>query len=62
MASTKKLIAGALIGALAAAVGSRDVVDGHIAVMALEREALVLTSDVQDISRWGVPTDRIIRC
>jgi predicted nucleic acid-binding protein len=54
--------AGRRIGALAAAVGSRDVVDGHIAIMALERDALVLTSDPDDIARWGLPPERIIRC
>jgi predicted nucleic acid-binding protein len=54
--------AGRRIGALAAAVGSRDVVDGHIAIMALERDALVLTSDPEDIARWGLPAERIIRC
>jgi predicted nucleic acid-binding protein len=50
------------IGVLAAAVGSRDVVDGHVAMIALERDALVLTSDPEDIARWGLPSDRIVRC
>lgn len=54
--------AGRRIGSLAATVGATDVVDGHVSLMALEREALVLTSDPGDIARWGVPQERIIRC
>jgi predicted nucleic acid-binding protein len=50
------------IGVLAAAVGSRDVVDGHVAIIALDRDAVVLTSDPRDIARWGVPDKRIVRC
>lgn len=50
------------IGALAATIGSRDVIDGHIAMIALERQAAVLTSDPDDIFRWGVPPDKIVRC
>lgn len=50
------------IGVLAAAVGSKDVVDGHVALIALDRDAVVLTSDPGDIARWGVPDDRIVRC
>ncbi|HEY4184589.1 MAG TPA: PIN domain-containing protein [Polyangia bacterium] len=50
------------IGALAAAVGSRDVVDAHVALIALDRDAVVLTSDPDDIARWGIPDDRIVRC
>lgn len=53
---------GRRIGVLAAAVGSRDVVDGHIALIALERDAVVLTSDPEDIARWGVPIARIVPC
>ena len=54
--------AGRRIGALAAAVGSTDVVDGHVALMAIEHDAVVLTSDPADIARWGVPDARIVRC
>lgn len=54
--------AGRRIGVLAAAVGSRDVVDGHVALIALDRDAVVLTSDPKDIARWGVPAARIVRC
>jgi predicted nucleic acid-binding protein len=54
--------AGRRIGALAAAVTAADVVDGHVAIMALERDAVVLTSDPGDIARWGVPAERIVRC
>jgi predicted nucleic acid-binding protein len=50
------------IGAVAAAVGCSDAIDGHVALMTLERDALVLTSDPKDIARWGVPPARIIRC
>lgn len=50
------------IGVLAAAAGSRDVVDGHVAVLALERSAIVVTSDPADIVRWGVPSSQIVRC
>lgn len=50
------------IGVLAGTMGSRDVVDGHVATLALENDAVVLTSDPDDIARWGVPTDKIVRC
>jgi predicted nucleic acid-binding protein len=50
------------IGVLAGAVGSRDVVDGHVAIIAMDRDALVLTSDPDDIARWGVPAQKIVRC
>jgi predicted nucleic acid-binding protein len=53
---------GRKIGVIAATVGSRDVVDGHVALIALERDAVVLTSDPDDIARWGVPSERIVRC
>jgi predicted nucleic acid-binding protein len=54
--------AGRKIGVLAATIGSRDVVDGHVAMIALERDAIVLTSDPDDIARWGIPIERIVRC
>ncbi len=50
------------IGAIAAAIGAHDVVDGHIAVIALERDAIVITSDPDDIARWGVDERRIVTC
>lgn len=50
------------IGVLAAAVGARDVVDGHIAVLALERRAHVITSDPSDIVRWGVEQRHVVAC
>jgi predicted nucleic acid-binding protein len=51
------------IGVLAsAAPGARDVVDGHVAVIALDRDAVVLTSDPDDITRWGVPVANIVTC
>jgi predicted nucleic acid-binding protein len=51
------------IGVLAAAAPSaRDVVDGHVAIIALDRDAVVLTSDPEDIARWGVPSANIVPC
>jgi predicted nucleic acid-binding protein len=50
------------IGALAATVRASDVVDGHVAVIALERDAIVATSDPADIRRWGIAADRIAAC
>jgi hypothetical protein len=51
------------IGVLAAAApGARDVVDGHVAVIALDRDAVVLTSDPANIVRWGVPPANIFSC
>jgi predicted nucleic acid-binding protein len=50
------------LGSLAATAASRDVVDGHVALIALDRDALVLTSDPADIARWGVPPHKIFRC
>ena len=51
------------IGVLAAAApGARDVVDGHVAIIALDRDAVVLTSDPDDIVRWGVPAANIVSC
>ena len=56
------LDAGRRIGVLGAAVGSSDVGDGHVALIGLDRGAVVLTSDPDDIARWGVPEQRIVRC
>jgi len=50
------------VGNLAATVGASDVVDGHVAVIALERDAVVITSDPRDIALWGVDGRRIIAC
>lgn len=50
------------IGLLAAATGATDVVDGHVALIALERDAVVLTSDPEDLARWGVAGDRLVVC
>jgi len=47
---------------MATGPASRDVVDGHVAMLALELNAIVLTSDPADIARWGVSLDRIVRC
>lgn len=51
------------IGLLAAAApGARDIVDGHVATIALDQDAIVLTSDPADIARWGVPMANIVPC
>jgi len=55
-------IASRKVGALAAVVGSSDVVDGHVATIALERDAVVVTSDPDDIARWGVSGEKLVRC
>jgi predicted nucleic acid-binding protein len=55
-------VASRRIGALATVVGTKDVVDGHVALLALDRDAIVVTSDTQDIARWGVDEKRIVRC
>ena len=56
-------MAGRRIGVLAvAALGARDVVDGHVAVIALDRDAMVLTSDPENIARWDVPATNIVSC
>jgi hypothetical protein len=36
--------------------------DRHVATIALERAAVVLTSDPEDIARWDVLTANIVRC
>lgn len=53
--------AGRRIGLLAGAMASSDVVDGHVAAIALDRAAVVLTGDPDDIARWGVPAEKIVR-
>lgn len=50
------------IGSSAVRASTIDVVDGHVALLALELDALVVTSDPSDIARWGVPLERIVRC
>lgn len=50
------------IGVLAVATGATDVVDGHLAVMAVELGATVLTSDPDDLALWGVRRESIVRC
>lgn len=50
------------IGALASATGGIDVVDGHVALIAAERDAVVVTSDPHDLVRWGLARQRIVRC
>ena len=50
------------IGALAATTGANDVVDGHIAVIAADRHAIVVTSDPGDLVSWGVNRERLVVC
>ena len=50
------------IGLLAATTGATDVVDGHIVLIAMERDAVVVTSDPDDLARWGMPAERIVLC
>jgi len=33
-----------------------------VAIIALDRDVVVLTSAPDDIARWGVPQERIVRC
>ncbi|MCY9785587.1 PIN domain-containing protein [Nocardiopsis sp. EMB25] len=48
------------VGALLARSGTSDVVDGHVALLAAELNATVLTSDPDDIGKLD-PTLRIVR-
>lgn len=50
------------VGLLAGEVGATDVVDGHVANLAMKPGTRVLTSDVADLHAWGVPVEAIIRC
>lgn len=54
--------AGRRVGVLAARTGASDVVGGHVASLALGRPARVVTSDPDDLSRWGVDPQAILRC
>jgi ATP phosphoribosyltransferase regulatory subunit HisZ len=49
------------IGALAALTGGADVVDGHVALIADDEDALVLSSDPGDLARWGVPRRNLVK-
>jgi len=42
--------------------GASDVIDGHVASLALGRPARVVTSDPDGLSRWGVEPRAILRC
>lgn len=50
------------IGALAAATGQKDVVDGHVALIAVDRDATIVTSDPDDLAAWGISRDRLMAC
>lgn len=49
------------IGALAALTGGTDVVDGHVALIADDQGARVVTSDPGDLARWGVPRSSLVK-
>lgn len=51
--------AGRRVGELAARQGQADVVDGHVALLAADLHAAVLTSDVDDLLAWGVSRSRL---
>jgi predicted nucleic acid-binding protein len=55
-------VASRRVGVLAAATGAVDVVDGHVALIALDRDAIVVTSDPEDIASWGIGDERIVPC
>lgn len=50
------------VGALAALQGTSDVVDGHVALLALDEDGVVLTSDDGDIAAWGIDRAKIVHC
>jgi hypothetical protein len=50
------------VGLRAGEVGGTDVIDGHVASLAMNRVARVVTSDGDDIRAWGVSAERIIPC
>ena len=50
------------IGTLAATMGAKDVVDGHVALIAADRAAIVVTSDPDDLAAWGVSPERLVAC
>jgi len=39
-----------------------NVTDGHVAVLAMERDAFVVPSDPEDTARRGIDERRIVRC
>lgn len=49
------------IGTLCGRAGASDVVDGHVALLALQHDARVATSDSEDIRAFGVPAERLHR-
>lgn len=50
------------VGLLAARTGLADVVDGHVAVLALGARCKVVTSDPDDLLRWGVAAEDVVHC
>lgn len=50
------------VGTLCAGTGTSDVVDAHVAVLALRHDAAVLTSDPVDLRRLGLAEARVVGC
>jgi predicted nucleic acid-binding protein len=55
-------VASRRIGVLAGTNRVADVVDGHVALIAGDRDAVVVTSDPDDLLCWGVQEDRLVLC
>lgn len=49
------------VGVRCSRTGVTDVIDGHVAELALELDAMVLTSDPDDLVTLGVPDGRVLR-
>jgi predicted nucleic acid-binding protein len=47
------------VGVRCASAGVADVVDGHIAEIAIDLDAVVVTSDSSDLAKLGVPVHRL---
>ena len=60
--SRREVMNGAVAGGGKFEPGRDHVADGHVAIIALDRDAVVLTSDPEDIARWGVPAANIVPC
>ena len=55
-------VASRRVGSLLTEHGTSDVVDGHVALLAQDAGAQVVTSDRGDLERLGVPADRLQDC
>jgi len=50
-----------ILGRICADSGHSDIVDAHVAMLALIYQTAVLTSDPSDMARLGIPAKAIIR-